>query len=131
MNTRTHEETIEGLKKTHTIKELGLTFQRFASPKCVRYVAYFQPVPKRGCGKPDKNSAHVYSLAIERETSICPSPWLATAYVDDATSFALTARGRCKCERLALSAFKGYLMRALRKSRRNLAIERNQSCQSC
>ena len=55
MNTRTHEETIEGLKKTHTIKELGLTFQRFASPKCVRYVAYFQPVPKRGCGKPDKN----------------------------------------------------------------------------
>ena len=113
MNTRTHEETIEGLKKTHTIKELGLTFQRFASPKCVRYVAYFQPVPKRGC--------HVYSLAIERDTSICPSPWLATAYVDDATSFALTARGRCKCERLALSAFKGYLFRVLRKSRRNLA----------
>ncbi len=121
MNEETDEKHVESLKRLYAMQELGITFHRVASPKCVRLTAYFKPCPKSGCGKPDKNSSHVYEIRIDREMSVCSSPWVARGYVDGTLSFTVCAGGRCKCERLALSAFKGYLHRVLRKSRRNLA----------
>ena len=121
MNEKTPQENIEALKRSYAMPELGLTFNRVASPKCVCLAAYFQPIPKPGCGKPDKNGAHVYEIRINREMSVCPSLWVARGYVDGTLSFTLFALGKHKCERLALAAFKGHLHRVLRKSRRNLA----------
>ena len=110
-------------KRVYTMPELGITFHRVASPKCVRLATFFQSLPKPGCGKPDKNNGHVYELRIDRDTSVCPSPWVGRAYVDGTMSFTVCAGGRWKCELLALSAFKGYLHRMLRKSRRNRKLK--------
>ena len=123
MNEETDEKHVESLKRLYAMQELGITFHRTASPKCVRLVTFFQSVPKPGCGKPDKNNSHVYEIRIDRDMSVCPSPWVARAYVDDTLSFTVYAGGRWKCEHLALCAFKGYLHRVLRKSRRNRKLK--------
>lgn len=112
---------LAGLKRFYSMPELGITFNRVASPKCVRLTAFFRSVPKPGCGKPDKNCDHVYEVRIDRDMSVSPPLWVARAYVDGTMSFTVFAVGRWKCELLALSAFKGYLHRVLRKSRRNIA----------
>lgn len=123
MNEETDEKHVEALKRLYAMPELGITFHRVASPRCVRLTAFFRSVPKPGCGKPDKNSSHVYEIRIDRDTSVCPPPWVARAYVDGTMSFTVFAVGRWKCELLALSAFKGYLHRVLRKSRRNRKLK--------
>ena len=47
MNEETDEKHVEALKRLYAMPELGITFHRAASPRCVRLAAFFRSVPMR------------------------------------------------------------------------------------
>lgn len=101
--------------------ELNFKLTQFQSPQAARWIGYFVPVPKPGCGKAPQNAKHVYEIRIDRTVK----PYEAMAYCDGNFLFSLKSynyhtakfgafrvlfarmRHTCKATRLNIAAKEG------------------------
>ena len=85
------------------LPELGISFRRFFSPRCIKLVAPWH----------DDANSHVYEISIRKWVT---GDWCAILYNDALEVARLVTKSKWACERMASEAMRAYLIRGHRKT---------------
>ena len=98
---------------------LNFKLSQFQSPQAARYIGYFEPVVKPGCGKAPQNAKHVYEIRIDRTVK----PYEAVACCDGNFLFSVKSNNYQVAKFGAVKTLFGRMRHTCKGTRRNIAAK--------